>query len=66
MTEQAKCKILEIFGYAPEDLNCANADTAMYELFEEDFYSDPMYIIELFISNCTEEDFAKLKSMIND
>jgi hypothetical protein len=41
-TEETKCKILQVFGYTPEDLNCADADTAMGEIFEQDSFTDPM------------------------
>lgn len=66
MTEEIKCKILEVFGYAPEDLDCANADTAMDLIFEEDYSSNPMSILALFIADCSKEDFAELKEILKD
>jgi hypothetical protein len=65
-TEETKCKILQVFGYTPEDLNCANADTAMGEIFEQDSFTDPMSMFELFIVNCSNENFAELKEILTE
>ena len=64
ITEETKRRILGVFGYTPEDLNCASADTAMGEIFEQDNSTDPMSIIELFILNCSKENFAELKEVV--
>lgn len=64
--EETKCKILQVFGYTPEDLNCANADTAMGEIFEKDSSTDPMSMLELFIVNCSKENFAELKGILTE
>jgi hypothetical protein len=65
-TEETKCKILQVFGYTPEDLNCADADTAMGEIFEQDSFTDPMSMLELFIVNCSNENFAKFKEVLTE
>lgn len=64
MTEEAKRKILKVFGYTPEDLNCSNSDTAIGEVFEQDSFTNPMNMIELFIINCSKESFEELKNII--
>ena len=66
VTEETKCKILQVFGYTPEDLNCANADTAMGEIFEQDSFTDLMSMLELFIVNCSKENFAELKDILTE
>ena len=63
ITEKTKCRILKVFGYNPEDLNCANADTAMGEIVDQDSTTPYMDTIELFILNCSSEDFAELKEL---
>ncbi len=66
ITEETKCKILQVFGYTPECLNCANADTAMGEIFEQEYFTDPMSMLELFIVNCSKENFAELKEILTE
>lgn len=64
MQEKTKLEILNVFGYTPEDLNCANADTAFGEIFESDAFTRPTDIIGQFISNCSTEMFEHLKTAI--
>jgi hypothetical protein len=64
MTEQTKLKIIEVFGYKPEDLNCASADAAMDEIFETDHLQFPFNTLEMFITNCSENEFLSIKESI--
>ncbi len=61
MTEQTKLDLLAIFGYKPEDINCANASTAFAVIFESDHFSEPLTLLDIFITNCDPERFAALK-----
>jgi hypothetical protein len=54
-TEETKCKILQVFGYTP-----------MGEIFEQDSFTDPMSMLELFIVNCSNENFAELKGILTE
>ena len=62
-TEKAREKVLSIFGYTSEDLNCANARTALTEVYDDDSNGEPVNFIELFINNCSVEEFASIKKM---
>ena len=62
--EQLGGKLLEVFGYTKEDLKCADNFTAMHEIFEQDSFSNPITILELFIYNCNEQKFTELKQLV--
>lgn len=64
MTEQFKEKLLAVFGYTPDELNCANAETAISEMFDNDHASNPTTLLELFVTNCSTEEFAELKGAL--
>lgn len=64
LSEETKLQMLAVFGYTPEDLNCANADTAISELFQIDMGGNPTTLVEMFINNCSEERFSELKKAI--
>lgn len=66
MTEKFKEKLLGVFGYTSEDLNCANAETAISEMFDNDHDSNPTTLLMMFIENCTTEKFSKLKKQLNN
>lgn len=57
------CEVL--VGQLPEQLGCADANTAISEIFENDCNDNPLQLLELFIINCSEEDFLSLKDAIN-
>lgn len=65
MDETTNLKLLKVFGYTPEDLNCADANTAFGEIFEVDLFIKPTEILKQFIFNCSIEDFANLKKEID-
>jgi hypothetical protein len=64
ITEETKLKIVKVFGYTPEELNCANADTAMSEIYDNGCFDDAMSCIQLFITNCSVEEFKELKEIL--
>ena len=56
--------VLSIFGYTKEELNCANEETALNELFDNDFGQGSVEsFLDTFIENCTTEQFLELKKM---
>ena len=59
--EEFREKILEAFGYTTEELNCANVETALSEIFDNDFYKSEINFLETFITNCSTEKFEELK-----
>ena len=58
-------KLLEVYGYAPEDLNCANAETAISELLDSLHDSNLVSLLDSFVVRCTVEDLIKLKKLTN-
>jgi hypothetical protein len=58
--EISREEILEAIGYDTESLNCADASTAIHEPFEEQG-NNPVSFIELFIDNCSIEEFTEIK-----
>ena len=60
-TEKLNTEILKVFDYTPESLNCCDAHTGISEIFENDMSEDPSTLLEMFIINCTIDEFERLK-----
>jgi hypothetical protein len=65
LTEILIEEIVAVFGYTTESLNCANVYTAIGEIYNEDYFDNPMAFILGFIGNCTEEEFIRIKREYN-
>jgi len=63
--EQINEKILNVFGYTKEELNCSNATTGISEVFENDNRSNEVEVLHSFIRYCTIKEFEELKIMLN-
>ena len=59
--EISREEILNAIGYDSKSLNCENVLTAIYEIFSEQG-NNPVNFIELFIDNCSVEEFTKIKT----
>lgn len=64
MDKTIKKQILDIFGYDPKSMNKRTHDNAMQHLFKYEHHNDPFLTVELFILNCTPEQFSKLKETL--
>lgn len=57
--------LLEVFGYTAEDLNCADARTALGEVFDSDANENIVSFLELFVSSITSNQLEKLKKIVS-
>lgn len=59
--EKLNSEILKVFGYTAYSLNCCDSYTGISEIFENDMEEDPRTLLEMFILNCTIDEFERLK-----
>lgn len=60
-TEKLNSEILKVFGQTADSLNCCDSYTGISEIFENDINKCPITLLEMFITNCTIDDFERLK-----
>lgn len=65
MTTQDKI-LYALYQIKPEDINCADAQTAISEIFDTDFDGSPYILLEFFIRNCSTDAFVELKSALKE
>ena len=53
--------LLNVFGQTADSLNCYDANTGISEIFENYMNECPSTLLEMFIINCTIDDFESLK-----
>lgn len=63
--EELELKLLEVFGYTPKDLKCANAFTALGEIFDKDAGENVVSFLELFVSSLEVEQLIELKKLVS-
>jgi len=62
--ETTKTRIMQVFGIThPQELSCLNAETAIQEIFSDDYCSNPTDLLTSFVANCSPEQFAEIKQV---
>lgn len=62
--QDLELKLLEVFGHTPDSLQCADAVTGLYEVYENDTHDNPIVLLEIFVSCLTVEKLVELKKLV--